>query len=214
MRPSRHTLWISSPSNVSTACGFRRRRVPVDQGQEKRQSPRRGPDRRQAARARRGRGLWRAHLHRSGLYPGRRAWRHPRSPHHGCEATAVGQSSLCRQVVRQQRGGVVGLPVQGPYHRPETEVAPCSLAIVSTSTIANLVDALTQEELIEDPNDFVATHLLALAQNFSVGKAFLLFTRTGLDWTKRFPTIAVWSEGADVRIVTAWWGELARGKMG
>jgi hypothetical protein len=97
-------------------------------------------------------------------------------------------------------------------HNPE--VAPCSLAIVSTSTIANLVDALTQEELIEDPNDFVATHLLALAQNFSVGKAFLLFTRTGLDWTKRFPTIAAWTEGADVRIVTAWWGELARGKMG
>ena len=29
------------------------------------------------------------------------------------------------------------------------------LAFVSTSTIARLVNALTQEELIEDPNDFV-----------------------------------------------------------
>src|SRR6266481_914956 len=29
-----------------------------------------------------------------------------------------------------------------------------ALAIVSTSTIANLVNALTQEELIEDPSDF------------------------------------------------------------
>src|SRR6185312_15428065 len=42
------------------------------------------------------------------------------------------------------------------------------LAFVSTSAIANLVDALTQEELIEDPNDFVAAHLLSLAQNFTL----------------------------------------------
>jgi uncharacterized membrane protein len=43
-----------------------------------------------------------------------------------------------------------------------------ALAVVSTGTIAALVNTLTQEELIEDPNDFIATHLLALAQNFSV----------------------------------------------
>ncbi|SRR5258708_1044017 len=42
------------------------------------------------------------------------------------------------------------------------------LAFVSTSAITGLVNALTQEELIEDPNDFVATHLLSLAQNFTV----------------------------------------------
>ena len=42
------------------------------------------------------------------------------------------------------------------------------LAFVSTSAITNLVNALTQEELIEDPNDFVATHLLSLAQNLTV----------------------------------------------
>ena len=43
------------------------------------------------------------------------------------------------------------------------------LALVSTNAIASLVDRLTQEELIEDPHDFLATHLLAWAQNFSLG---------------------------------------------
>lgn len=54
------------------------------------------------------------------------------------------------------------------------------VALVSTSSIANLVNALTQDELIEDPNDFVANHLLDLAQNFTVGVqhfyAFYLFS--------------------------------------
>ena len=43
-----------------------------------------------------------------------------------------------------------------------------ALALVGTSTITRLVNAFTQEELLEDPNDFVATQLLSLAQNFSV----------------------------------------------
>jgi len=43
-----------------------------------------------------------------------------------------------------------------------------ALALVGTSTITGLVNAFTQEELLEDPNDFVATRLLSLAQNFSV----------------------------------------------
>ena len=47
-------------------------------------------------------------------------------------------------------------------------VGGVALALIQTSTIANLANAITQEELIEDPNDFVATHLLALAQNFSI----------------------------------------------
>jgi uncharacterized membrane protein len=42
------------------------------------------------------------------------------------------------------------------------------LAFVSTDAIKGLVNALTQEELTEDPNDFVATHLRSLAQNFTV----------------------------------------------
>jgi uncharacterized membrane protein len=44
-----------------------------------------------------------------------------------------------------------------------------ALAFVSTSTITNLVKALTQHELSENPNDFVAGHLMGLAQNFTVG---------------------------------------------
>jgi uncharacterized membrane protein len=43
-----------------------------------------------------------------------------------------------------------------------------ALALISTATIASWVSALTQDELIEDPNDFLATHLLAWAQGFSV----------------------------------------------
>jgi len=42
------------------------------------------------------------------------------------------------------------------------------LTFVSTSAITSLINTLTQEELIEDPNDFVAAHLLSLAQNFTV----------------------------------------------
>ena len=42
------------------------------------------------------------------------------------------------------------------------------LALVSTSAIKNLVNALTQEELIEEPNDFVAAHLLSLAESLTV----------------------------------------------
>ena len=43
-----------------------------------------------------------------------------------------------------------------------------ALALISTSTMVNLVNALTQDELIKDPQDFVATHLRAAAENFSV----------------------------------------------
>ncbi len=43
-----------------------------------------------------------------------------------------------------------------------------ALAFVSTGAVTGLVNSLTQEELIEDPHDFVATHLLSLAQQFTV----------------------------------------------
>jgi uncharacterized membrane protein len=50
------------------------------------------------------------------------------------------------------------------------------LAIVSTATIYGWVDWLTQGELLEDPHDFVATHLLDMAQRFSVNtKNFYAF---------------------------------------
>jgi uncharacterized membrane protein len=44
-----------------------------------------------------------------------------------------------------------------------------AMAIVSTSTIVGLVNWLTQEELIEDPHDFIATHLLTMARQLTVG---------------------------------------------
>lgn len=51
-----------------------------------------------------------------------------------------------------------------------------ALVFVSTSAITNLVNALTQHELSEDPHDFVAAHLLALAQNFTAStKHFYAF---------------------------------------
>jgi uncharacterized membrane protein len=51
-----------------------------------------------------------------------------------------------------------------------------ALALVSTSAIADLVNTLTQEELIQDPQDLIATHLLTWAQNFSVeAKRFYAF---------------------------------------
>jgi uncharacterized membrane protein len=42
------------------------------------------------------------------------------------------------------------------------------LALISTRMIIGLVDMLTQEKLIEDPRDFIATRLLAWAHAFSI----------------------------------------------
>lgn len=51
-----------------------------------------------------------------------------------------------------------------------------ALYLLSTDTVVALVNRITQEELLEDPNDFVATHLLAMAQHFSVAsKSFYAF---------------------------------------
>ena len=51
-----------------------------------------------------------------------------------------------------------------------------ALGLIGTATIANLVNRITQEELLEDRNDSITTHLLALAQNFSVSsKHFYAF---------------------------------------
>ncbi len=51
-----------------------------------------------------------------------------------------------------------------------------ALYLVSTNAVTALVNMFTQEELVEDPNDFLATQLLGLAQNLSVGtKQFYAF---------------------------------------
>jgi len=55
-------------------------------------------------------------------------------------------------------------------------VGGIALYLVATETVAALVKSATQEELIEDPNDFVASHLLTMAQHFSVqSKSFYAF---------------------------------------
>ena len=63
--------------------------------------------------------LRRAYLHGAGLYPRRRAGRHRRSPYHGRETATVCQSGLRGEIVRQQRGSVVGLPLQRSTYRAE-----------------------------------------------------------------------------------------------
>jgi uncharacterized membrane protein len=51
-----------------------------------------------------------------------------------------------------------------------------ALALISTTSIVNLITWLTQDEFVEDPNDFVAIHLLRMAQDFSVTtKNFYVF---------------------------------------
>ena len=70
----------------------RRECLPVDQGQEGREPARRRSDRRQAVGTRRGRGVRRAHLHRPGLCPQRRARRCPRGADHGREAATMRES--------------------------------------------------------------------------------------------------------------------------
>lgn len=55
-------------------------------------------------------------------------------------------------------------------------VAGAVLAFVSPATLAHLMTSLLQHELLEDPQDIVATHLSALAHSFSIGsKAFYAF---------------------------------------
>lgn len=44
-----------------------------------------------------------------------------------------------------------------------------ALYLVSAQSVASLVNAVTQEELLEDPRDFIASHLLTAAQQLSVG---------------------------------------------
>jgi uncharacterized membrane protein len=48
-------------------------------------------------------------------------------------------------------------------------VGGAALALMTPGTIAAWVNTWTQDALVEDPNDFVATHLLAWAQGISVG---------------------------------------------
>ena len=41
------------------------------------------------------------------------------------------------------------------------------LYFVSTETVVSLIDRLTRSELLEDPNDFIARHVMKFAEGFS-----------------------------------------------
>jgi uncharacterized membrane protein len=70
---------------------------------------------------------------------------------------------------------VIGVLLKGAHALIEC-LAGLAIALVGTGTIKNFVNDLTQEELIEDPKDFVATHLHAMVQGYSLGtKHFYAF---------------------------------------
>jgi uncharacterized membrane protein len=45
-----------------------------------------------------------------------------------------------------------------------------ALYLVSTETIVNAINRFSRDQLVEDPNDWVGTHLLDFAQHFSVAE--------------------------------------------
>jgi len=47
-------------------------------------------------------------------------------------------------------------------------ISGIALALIGTNTIKSFVNWVTQDELIDYRNDFIARHLLVLAQNFSI----------------------------------------------
>jgi uncharacterized membrane protein len=70
---------------------------------------------------------------------------------------------------------VVSVLLKGAHALIEC-VGGIALYLVSTDTIVALVNKVTQEELVEDPNDLVASHLLTMAQEFSIAtKSFYAF---------------------------------------
>ncbi len=67
-----------------------------------------------------------------------------------------------------------------------------ALAVISTTAIRDLVNALTQEELIEDPHDFIATHLLRVAEGFTVSaQRFYAFYLLGHGGVKVFLVVGL-----------------------
>jgi uncharacterized membrane protein len=61
----------------------------------------------------------------------------------------------------------LGVLLKGAHAAIEC-IGGVALYVMGPGTIAAVVNTWTQEELVEDPNDFVATHLLAWVQGFSV----------------------------------------------
>jgi uncharacterized membrane protein len=84
-----------------------------------------------------------------------------------------------------------------------------ALYLISTDTILGFVNRITQEELIDDPNDFLATRLLHMAQNFSVAdKSFYAFYLLGHGLVKLWLVVGLlrnrmWSYPASLVVMTA-----------
>jgi uncharacterized membrane protein len=68
---------------------------------------------------------------------------------------------------RIHRVFLVGVALKGAHAVIEC-VGGVVLALAGTGAIVNLVNMLTQHELIENPNDFFATHILAMAKGLSI----------------------------------------------
>ena len=69
----------------------------------------------------------------------------------------------------------IGILLKGAHALIEC-IGGLLLVFVRTDTIARLVAELTQEELLEDPQDFPATHLLRIATDLNVnGQHFYAF---------------------------------------
>jgi uncharacterized membrane protein len=83
------------------------------------------------------------------------------------------------------------------------------LYLISTDSILALVNRITQEELLEDPHDFLATRLLHMAQDFSVAnKSFYAFYLLSHGLVKLWLVVGLlrnrlWSYPASLVVMTA-----------
>jgi uncharacterized membrane protein len=84
-----------------------------------------------------------------------------------------------------------------------------ALYLISTDSILALVNRITQEELLEDPHDFLATRLLHMAQDFSVAnKSFYAFYLLSHGLVKLWLVVGLlrnrlWSYPASLVVMTA-----------
>jgi len=88
--------------------------------------------------------------------------------------TVVSGSAISEMIMNERRIHQLfqaGILLKGTHAAIEC-AGGLALAFVSTTAIKNLIGTLTQQELIEDPNDFVATHLLELAQSLSISTQY------------------------------------------
>jgi uncharacterized membrane protein len=88
-------------------------------------------------------------------------------------------------------------------------ISGIALYLLSTDTIVALAKWITQEELIEDPNDFIAMRLLRMAQDFSVtSKSFYSFYLLSHGLVKLFLVVGLlrnrmWSYPASLVVMAA-----------